>query len=190
MKSACEDSQLPHVKDSTSSRDMWNTLKKVHVTNNARINAHYHLENLYTRKYVDGTQMADHVATMLDLKCQIQDASETLEEVHLARALVLSLPKTQSWDIIKIQLFDMEPTKLTIDVVATKLQSEANRRAHEAVGDTALHIQKKPRNRDSTPDPFYPCRDDGHPGHDEEDCPHSRRNRDPITRGFFVRAQP
>jgi hypothetical protein len=39
--------------------------------------------------------------------------------------MVLSLLKTQSWDIIKIQLFNVEPDKLTIDTVSTKLQSEA-----------------------------------------------------------------
>jgi hypothetical protein len=47
--------------------------------------------------------MADHIATILDLKSQIQDAGKTLDNIHI-RAMVLSLPKTQSWDIIKIQL--------------------------------------------------------------------------------------
>jgi hypothetical protein len=57
-----------------------------------------------------------------------------------AHAMVLSLPKTQSWDIIKIQLFDVESTKLTIDGVSTKLQSKANHHTCEAVGGgTALY---------------------------------------------------
>jgi hypothetical protein len=45
---------------------------------------------------------------MLDIKQQIIDAGETLEDLHVACAMVLSLPKTQSWDIIKIQLFNVE----------------------------------------------------------------------------------
>ena len=96
MKGACEDSQLPHVKDSTSARDMWNTLKKVHFTNNARINVHYYFKDLYTRKYINGTPMVDHMAAMLDIQRQIMDAGETLDDIHVARAMVLSLPKTQS----------------------------------------------------------------------------------------------
>ena len=48
MKGACEDSQLPHVKDCTSAQDLWDTLKKIHVTYHARINAHYYFEDLYT----------------------------------------------------------------------------------------------------------------------------------------------
>src|ERR1700675_344785 len=31
MKGACEDSQLPHVKDSKSAKEMWDSLRKVHV---------------------------------------------------------------------------------------------------------------------------------------------------------------
>jgi hypothetical protein len=68
MKGACKDSQLPHVKDCTSAKEMWDTLKKVHVTNQAHINVHYYFEDLYTRKYVDGTPMADHIAAMLNIK--------------------------------------------------------------------------------------------------------------------------
>jgi hypothetical protein len=178
MKSACEGSQLPHVKDCTSAKDMWNTLKRIHVTNHARINAHYYFEELSTRKYVNGTPMADHIAAILDLKSQIQDAGETLDDIHVARTMVLSLPKTQSWDVIKIQLFNVESAKLTINTVSTKLQSEANRRVREAVGGgTALYTwQKDPGKRDGKLDPFYVCRDGGHQGHNADECPHSRKN--------------
>jgi hypothetical protein len=90
MKSACEDSQLPHVKDCMSVKDMWNTLKKINVTNHACINTHYYFEELYTRKYIDGIPMADHIATIFDLKSQIQDTGKTLDDIHIACAMVLS----------------------------------------------------------------------------------------------------
>ena len=48
MKGACEDSQLPHVKSCSTAKEMWDTLEKVHVTNQARINVHYYFEELYT----------------------------------------------------------------------------------------------------------------------------------------------
>jgi hypothetical protein len=35
--------------------------------------------------------MADHIATILDLKSQIQDAGETLNNIHVACAMVLSV---------------------------------------------------------------------------------------------------
>jgi hypothetical protein len=91
MKGACEDSQLPHVKDSTSAKEMWDTLKKVHVTNQACINVHYYFKDLYTHKYMDGTPMADHIAAMLDIKQQITDAGESLNDVHVAQAVRATL---------------------------------------------------------------------------------------------------
>jgi hypothetical protein len=84
MKGACEDSQLPHVKDCTSAKEMWDILKKVHVTNQACINVHYYFEDLYTRKYMDGTTMADHIAAMLNIKQQITDLGESLDDIHVA----------------------------------------------------------------------------------------------------------
>jgi hypothetical protein len=90
----------------------------------------------------------------------------------------ISLPKTQSWDIIKIQLFNVESAKLTIDAISTKLQSEANCHVCEAVGGgTALYTWKEdPSKHDGKPDPFYTCHDGGHQGHNMDECPHSQKN--------------
>jgi hypothetical protein len=48
IKGACEDSQLPHVKNCTTSKELWEALRKVHFTNQACINIHYFFEDLYT----------------------------------------------------------------------------------------------------------------------------------------------
>jgi hypothetical protein len=96
--------------------------------------------------------------------------------------MVLPLPKTQSWDIIKIQLFDVEPDKLTIDTVSTKLQSEVNRHMREkGTNNTALYVQKKDTRKcekGSGKGPYAVCRDGGHSGHKAEECPHDYKNRD------------
>lgn len=67
--------------------------------------------------------MADHIASMLDIRQRIL---EQLPDLHLARAMVLSLPKTQS-----------------SETVSTKLQAEANRRTRDkSGGESALIAQK------------------------------------------------
>jgi hypothetical protein len=165
---------------------MWDTLKKVHVTNQSRINVHYFFEDLYTWKYVDGTPMADHIASMLDIKQQIIDAGEMLEDLHVACAMVLSLLKTQSWDIIKIQPFDVESAKLTSKVVGTKLQSEANRHAQEkAGGNTALYTHHKGKGKGKGGDgkgkgqakPTDECRYCRHLGHWTRHCPQHEEDK-------------
>ena len=92
MESAAENTQWPHVKGKKTSKEMWDAWKALHITNNQRINVHYHFEDLYTWKYVDDTNMADHVASMLDLRHKILAAGEDLSDIHVAQALVLSLP--------------------------------------------------------------------------------------------------
>jgi len=84
IKGACEDAQLPYVIECKTSKEMWARLKTVHQTNQSRINIHYFFEELYTRKYVDGSS-----------------------DIHVARAMIISLPKTQSWDVVKITLFEV-----------------------------------------------------------------------------------
>ena len=43
--------------------------------------------------------MADHIAAMLNLGQKITATGETLPDIHIAQALILSLPHDQSWDI-------------------------------------------------------------------------------------------
>ncbi len=101
MKGAAEPSQWPHVAKATTSQTMWDTWKKLYVTNQQTLNVHYYFEELYTTKYVEGSSMADHIALMLDLGQRIAAAGETISDVHIARALVLSLPRNQTWEALQ-----------------------------------------------------------------------------------------
>ena len=138
MKGAAEPLQWPHVSKCQTAKQMWDTWKKIHVNNQQNINIHYSFKELYTKKYVDGTPIADHIAKMLDIQNHIIAAGEELLDIHIAQALILSLPKTQTWELIKIQLFGLD--KLTSKIVSTKLQAEANCRTWEKSGmEIALH---------------------------------------------------
>jgi hypothetical protein len=78
--------------------------------------------------------------------------------------------------------FDVEPDKLTIDTVSTKLQSKANRQAREkGASNTALYVQKKDtckHEKGSGKGPYVVCRDGGHSGHKAGECPHDYKNCD------------
>ena len=68
--------------------------------------------------------MANHIAAILDIWDCIIQASEVIANLHIAHMMILSLPKMLSWEMIKIQLFDIKV--LTSDIVSMKLQTEAN----------------------------------------------------------------
>ena len=78
---------------------------------------------------------------MLDLGLKIKAAGEELPDIHIACALVLSLPQTQTWELVKVQLFSKE--KITSDIVSTELQATANQTAHEKKSETAFLARKK-----------------------------------------------
>ena len=102
---------------------------------------HYYSEDLYTWKYADGTSMADHIAAMLDIKNKIIAASKELPDIYIAHILVLLLPYTLSWDLIKIQLFGIETS--TSEDVSTQLQAEYNCQFCKKESKTALLASRK-----------------------------------------------
>lgn len=98
---------------------MWPELKKVHVENQMKVNIHYHFEELFTCKYVNGTLMLDHIAAMLNIKYHIIQAGEDIKDIIVAQVIIISFPKTQTWEFVKIGLFKVE--KLTSKIVSTQL---------------------------------------------------------------------
>ena len=133
MHGAVEETQWPHVTDADTSKGMWDQWKKIHQTNQQVINIHYCFEELYTRKYSNGMVMTDHIAAMLDIRNQIVQAGEKLDDLYIVWVMILLLLRTSSWDLIKIQLFNLK--KLTVKLVSTKLRVEANRCTHERAQD-------------------------------------------------------
>ncbi|CDO72101.1 hypothetical protein BN946_scf184962.g44 [Trametes cinnabarina] len=185
MLIAADKSAQTHIVDCKNAKEMWDTWKKVYVTHQQRIDIHYHSEELYTLKYVDSMPMANHIARILRLKQAIRDTGKEIKDLHIARALVLSLPKTPSWDVIKIQLFSLEQEKLTSELVTPTLQAEVNRRTRKNSSNKAALLaqkqQKKGRGKGkgkglSKPKADDKCRYCRAKGHWAKTCP--RRQED------------
>jgi|SRR5882762_3689419 len=99
--STCEDSQHAFILQCVLSKGMWAKLKKVHVENQTKVNIHYHFEELFMRKYVNDTLMTDHITEMLNIKHRITQAGKDLKDLIVAQAIIISLPKTQTWEFVK-----------------------------------------------------------------------------------------
>jgi gag-polypeptide of LTR copia-type len=145
---ACKDSQHTFILHCKSSVLMWAALKKVHIKNQMKVNIHYYFEELFTRKYVESALMPDHIAAMLNIKRRITQAGEDLKDIIVAWAIIISLPKTQTWEFIKISLFEVE--SLTSEIVCTWLMQEANRWAHKKGLDESALIMMDTKAKRST----------------------------------------
>ena len=90
------------------------------------------------------TLIANHVTAMTDLSQCIKASGENLSDFIIACALLLSLSKTPSWDVIKAQIFQLNVSLFSSKNASTKLQIEANHYAHEkASGKTVLLATKQ-----------------------------------------------
>lgn len=81
-----------------------------------RENVHYYVKELFTLKYLESTVMTDHVVRVLDLHYKITSSELDLGSSLIAHALMMSLLKSVSWKLVKIQLFGLD--KLTIENVS------------------------------------------------------------------------
>ena len=185
----CKTSQWPHILNCKMSKEIWDMLRKFHHNNQLGINIHYYFGKLFTHRYVNGSLMADHIASIQDLEHKIMAASETVSDLYVAHALVLLLPKTLAWEVIKIRLLGTTP--LTADSVSAALQAEANRHAQDrARGPTALFLSDKGRKGQKwkgnctkekphqlLPKPTDKCCYCKHLGHWASNCPQCKKDK-------------
>jgi len=94
MRGAIEFGQQEHVQDAVFSKDMWDHLYMIHVTQHQGINVHYYYQELYTKKWNEHTTMSQHIGSFLQLRHHITKSSEKLKDIHIIHAILLSLPRS------------------------------------------------------------------------------------------------
>ena len=137
----------------------------------------YYFEELFTRKYVDGKSMSDHIAQMLDLTHCITATGEKLSDRLITRSLVISLPRTPQWDLIKSQIFQLDKKSLTSETVSSHLQTEANRRSREVSLENTALLAKKGKKKARGPKVTDLCCGCGEHGHWVKDCPNTNESK-------------
>jgi len=132
MRGAMEFSQREHVANVSTSREMWDRLHKLHITQRQAVNIHYYYQDLYAKKWDKRTIMSDHISYFLNLHHHIIEAGEKLDDIHVVHAILLSLPHSSIWDVIKQNLLD-KGKALTLDMVSAELISVHDCNEHDQV---------------------------------------------------------
>jgi len=205
MRGTIEFRQCEHIVNASSSKDLWDCLHSIHVTQRQGINVHYYYQELYIKKWDEQTMMSDHIGSFLYLRRRINDSGQTLDDIHVIHAILLSLLHSSLWDIVKQNLLD-KGMALTLDIVTAELLSVHNRTEREHILDEMEKRQKSDQMaliaksslnssaRGSTPGTkkkfkkgkFKPwkqptdttCHNCGEKGHWSSDCPKKGESRD------------
>jgi len=94
MRGAIEFGQREHIQDATTSKNMWDRLWTIHITQQQGINVHYYYQELYTKKWDEHTTMSDHIGSFLQLHHRITESGQKLEDIHIVHAILLLLPRS------------------------------------------------------------------------------------------------
>ena len=125
-----------HVAGVQTSKEMWDHLCKIHVTQHQGINVHYYYQDLYAKKWDECTCMSDHIRSSLSLCHQIIKAGQKIEDTHIVYVILLSVPHTGIWDLIKQNHLDKRKG-LTLDMVTAELIAIHDRAEWNQVTDKA-----------------------------------------------------
>jgi len=122
IQGAIEFGQREHIQSATSSKEIWDHLCQLHITQRQDTNIHYYFQELYLKKWDKRTSMSDHIGLFLNLKYHIIEAGHKLDDILVVHAILHSLFYTNIWDIIRHNLLDKEKG-LTLNILSAELIS-------------------------------------------------------------------
>ena len=101
MWDAIKFGQCEHIIGTSTSKNMWDHLYSIHVTQCQGINVHYYYQELYTKKWDEQITMSEYIGLFLYLCHYINNYEQKLDDIHIVYIILLSLPWSGVWDVMK-----------------------------------------------------------------------------------------
>ena len=120
-----EDSQIINVKNETTAKATWDTLKRIHERSNLSSKL-FLLRKLYGTKLNEGGDLNVHITKLLELIDKLKSIGENIDDSHVSALLLCSLPK--SYDGLITALEARPENELNSEFIRNKLIDEYNRR--------------------------------------------------------------
>lgn len=119
------DSHLEYVQDKTRAKDMYDSLKGVFERQSVASQL-YLRKKLITMKYEDTDDMSGHFLVFDKTVRELKSIGATMENLDIVCHLLLSMPP--SYENLVIALETLDPNKLTINFVKSRLLDEFTKR--------------------------------------------------------------
>ena len=172
-----QDDQIIHVKNLTTAKETWNTLKNIHERANLSSKL-FLLRKLYSLKLSEGGNVNEHINKIYEIRDKLTAIGETINDQHLSALMLCSLPP--SYDTLITALEARPELELTPAFIRSKLLDEFSKRVENTndQGETAYKARKK-FEKDKTYYKKY-CNYCHKSSHNKADCWHLKnKNQNP-----------
>ncbi|KAF7761189.1 transcriptional regulator family: Zinc finger, CCHC-type [Agaricus bisporus var. burnettii] len=150
IRNAIEYTQRETIIDMNTSAEMWDHLHRTYVDQQSGINIHFYYQELYSKKWDGHSSMSDHIGFYLNIRHRFIEAGHRIDNNVIINSLLLSLPHTPVWEVVKQNLL-YNQSRLTLKNVTAELLAVFDRILHEddAKGSKSLALVSKGDNEAS-----------------------------------------
>ena len=129
------DSQLIHVMQTTTAKEMWDALKSYHERSSLSSKIHV-MRQMFATKMPEGGNIDEHLKELSTLRLRLIALGEEMKDPSFVALILSSLPR--SYDGLIVALESRPDANLTVDFVKGKLLDEGRRRADGSDEEKAL----------------------------------------------------
>jgi transposase InsO family protein len=130
IRNAIEYAQRETIIDIGTSTEMWNHLRQTYVDQQSGVNIHFYYQELYSKKWDGHSSMSDHIGFYLNIRRRFIEAGHHIDNSVIVNSLLLSLPHTPTWEVVKQNLL-YNQSRLTLENVTAELLAVFDRILHE-----------------------------------------------------------
>uniref|UniRef100_A0A182YRC1 Uncharacterized protein n=1 Tax=Anopheles stephensi TaxID=30069 RepID=A0A182YRC1_ANOST len=131
------DSQLIHVMQTNTSKEMWDELKSYHKRSSLSSKIHV-MRKMFATKMPEGGNIDEHIKELSSLRLRLIALGEEMKDSSFVALMLSSLPR--SYDGLIVALESRPDADLTLDFVEGKLLGDGSRRADGAEEEKALFL--------------------------------------------------
>jgi len=135
-----EPEQFEYVKDKTTAKEVWDTLKAKHANVNTGLTAFYTKIGMLEKKYTDGEDLHAHFNFIIMENRKL--GKKAFDDEFLAQILLMSLPRDSvTWETLTVALLQAatETTPLKSDDVMRRCMVQHQRLNGNESGNSALY---------------------------------------------------
>ena len=135
IRNAVEYTQRETIVECKSSMTIWEQLRVNFVEQYSGINVHYYYRELFTKRWNGLTSISDHIGFYYGIRRRFLEADHKVDDLTIIHAILLSLPTSPAWEVIKQTLL-LRGKLLKLDDVSTELTLVFERKSHEENAST------------------------------------------------------